>query len=59
LKPAVLTAVNGKWPLMASAPHAERRDVPVWDLSAEVQRSGNTEFEFVLSHSPHLDKIAI
>jgi hypothetical protein len=32
---------------------------PVWDLSAEVQRPGNTEFEFLLSHSPHLDKIAI
>jgi hypothetical protein len=25
----------------------------------KVQRPGNTEFEFVLSHSPHLDKIAI
>ena len=25
----------------------------------KVQRPGNTEFESVLSHSPHLDKIAI
>jgi hypothetical protein len=53
-----LTTVNGKWyrpPLKGAA--GPRQLVPVWDLPAqEVQPACNTQFEFVLSHPPHLDK---
>jgi hypothetical protein len=55
-----LSGVNGKWAFLGGPGAARRQDVPNWDLSAAgVQRACNTQFEFVLSHLRHLDKIAI
>jgi hypothetical protein len=60
LKPAGFAAVNGKCPFCV-APAPRRRNAVMFQFGtfrAKVQRASNTEFEFVLSHLPHLDKIA-
>jgi hypothetical protein len=59
LKPAASGAVNGK-PALNDRAAPRARNVPVWDRpAAGVQPAGNTQFEFDLNLTSHLDKMAI
>jgi hypothetical protein len=58
MKPAALTAVNGKYPLDGAGRVPSRLDVPVWD-SGRVHPACNTRFEFDWKARGHLDKTMI